>query len=191
MFARKKAEDDVQTPLQITVRDVEDSDAARRLVEKCAEKLEVFYERITSCRVMIDVPQRFPAGTPLAYNVHVDIRVPGEEIVITRQAHPELHTAIQEAFDAAGRRLQDYARRARGDMKHDTAMSRGTVTQLFPFEGHGFLTADDGREVYFHRHSVLDEAFERLDVGSVVRFVEEAGDKGPQASTVALAGRSH
>lgn len=181
----------MQTPLQITVRNVEDSDAARRLVEKGVGKLELFYGRITSCRAMIDVPQHFPAGTPIAYNVRVDIRVPGEEIVIKRQAHPELHTAIQEAFDAAGRRLQDYAQRARGDVKRAAEMSRGTVTQLFPFEGYGFLTTDDGREVYFHRHSVLDEAFERLEVGSVVRFVEEAGDKGPQASTVALAGRSH
>jgi cold shock CspA family protein/ribosome-associated translation inhibitor RaiA len=181
----------MQTPLQISVRSVEDSAAARELVQKCVEKLEVFYHRIISCRVMIDMPQRFPAGTPIAYNVRVDIRVPGEEIVIKRQAHPELHTAIQQAFDAAGRRLQDYARRIRGDVKQSAAMSRGTVTQLFPFEGYGFLQTDDGRNVYFHRHSVLDEAFERLEVGSVVRFVEEAGDQGPQASTVALVGMSH
>jgi cold shock CspA family protein/ribosome-associated translation inhibitor RaiA len=181
----------MQTPLQVAVRDVEDSEAAQELVRKCVEKLEVFYARITSCRVMIEVPQRFPAGTPIVYNVRVDIRVPGEEIVIRRQAHPELHTAIQDAFDTAGRRLQDYARRARGDVKHDTKMGRGTVTQLFPFEGYGFLQTDDGREVYFHRHSVIDEAFERLEVGSAVRFVEEVGEKGPQASTVALAGVSH
>jgi cold shock CspA family protein len=181
----------MQTPLQISMGNMEESDAARDLVRRYVAKLEVLYSRITSCRVMIDVPQRFPAGTPVAYNVRVDIRVPGEEIVIRRQAHPELHTAIQEAFDAAGRRLQDYARRMRGDVKQDTRMSRGTVTQLFPLEGYGFLQTDDGREVYFHKHSVLDEAFERLEVGSVVRFVEEAGDKGPQASTVALAGRSH
>lgn len=181
----------MQTPLQIAVRNVEDSETARALVRKCVEKLEVFYDRITSCRVMIEVPQRFPAGTPIAYNVRVDIRVPREEIVIKRQAHPELHTAIQEAFDAAGRRLQDYARRARGDVKRPAPMSRAIVTQLFPLEGYGFLQTDDGRDVYFHRHSVLDEAFERLEVGSVVRFVEEAGDKGPQASTVALAGMGH
>lgn len=181
----------MQTSLQIAVRNVEDSETARALVRKCVDKLEVFYNRITSCRVMIEVPQRFPAGTPIAYNVRVDIRVPREEIVIKRQAHPELHTAIQEAFDAAGRRLQDYARRARGDVKRSAPMSRAIVTQLFPFDGYGFLQTDDGREVYFHRHSVLDEAFERLEVGSVVRFVEEVGDRGPQASSVALAGASH
>lgn len=181
----------MQTPLQIAVRNMEDSETARALVRKCVDKLEVFYDRITGCRVMIEVPQRFPAGTPIAYNVRVDIRVPREEIVIKRQAHPELHTAIQDAFDAAGRRLQDYARRIRGEVKQSAAMSRGTVMQLFPFEGYGFLQTDDGRHVYFHRHSVLDEAFERLEVGSVVRFVEEAGEKGPQASSVALAGASH
>ncbi|HJS41964.1 MAG TPA: HPF/RaiA family ribosome-associated protein [Gemmatimonadales bacterium] len=107
----------MQTPPQISVRNVEDSDAARTLVQQCVEKLEVFYGRIISCRVMVEVPQRFPAGPPVAYNVRVDIRVPGEEIVIRRQANPELHTAIQDAFDAAGRRLQDYARRVRGDVK--------------------------------------------------------------------------
>jgi cold shock CspA family protein/ribosome-associated translation inhibitor RaiA len=186
-----RKESNMQTPLQISVRNVDDSDAARALVQKCVAKLEVFYSRIISCRVVVDAPQRFPAGTPVGYNVHVDIRVPGEEIVVRRQAHPELHTAIQEAFDAAGRRLQDYARRIRGDIKQSVTMSRGTVTQLFPFEGYGFLTSDDGREIYFHRHSVLDAAFEQLDVGSVVRFVEEVGVKGPQASTVTLAGISH
>ena len=68
---------------------------------------------------------------------------------------------------------------------------RGVVTQLFPYEGYGFLETEDGLEVYFHRHSVLDAAFDRLEIGSVVRFVEETGIKGPQASTVALAGTSH
>jgi hypothetical protein len=38
-------------------------------------------------------------------------------MVVTHQAHPELHTAIQRAFEAARRRVQDYARRQRGDVK--------------------------------------------------------------------------
>jgi ribosome-associated translation inhibitor RaiA len=46
-----------------------------------------------------------------------DITVPGGELVVKRQADPELHTAIQRAFDAARRRLQDYVRRQRGDVK--------------------------------------------------------------------------
>ena len=179
----------MQTPLQVTARNLEIDDATRRLVERHIKKLETFSPRITSCHVTIEVPQRFPAGAPIAYNVRVDLHLPGDEIVVKRQPHPELETAIQNAFAAAGRRLQDYARRIRGDVKRPVALERGTVTRLVPLEDHGFLTTRDGREVYFHRHSVLDGAFDRLEVGTVVRFTEEMGRQGPQASTVAISGR--
>ena len=53
-----------------------------------------------------------------------------------------------------------------------------------------FETAD-GRDIYFHRNSVLDNAFDRLTVGSEVRFVEEIGEKGPQASTVREVSKHH
>jgi cold shock CspA family protein/ribosome-associated translation inhibitor RaiA len=181
----------MQLPLRLSVRNTTLGEAGEALVRRSVEKLELFYDRITACHVVVEVPQRFPAGGSIVYNVRVDITVPGEEIVIKRQPHPELATAIQEAFDAAGRRLQDYARRQRGDVKGRAMLGRGVVTQLFPYEGYGFLETADGLEVYFHRHSVLDAAFDRLEIGSVVRFVEEAGIKGPQASTVALAGTSH
>ncbi len=182
----------MQMPLQIAVRNTDLSDVAEALIRRYVGKLETFYDRITACRVMVEVPQRYPAGGPIVYNVRIDVTVPGEEIVIRRQPHAELETAIQEAFDAAGRRIQDYARRQRrGEAKRRATPNRGVVTQLFPYEGYGFLQTDDGREVYFHRHSVLDEAFDRLEVGSAVRFEEEEGIKGRQASTVALAGTSH
>jgi cold shock CspA family protein len=63
------------------------------------------------------------------------------------------------------------------------------VVRLFPLEEYGFIEAEDGHEVYFQRNSVLHDAFDRLVVGSEVSFVEEEGDKGPQASTVKLAHR--
>jgi cold shock CspA family protein len=47
-----------------------------------------------------------------------------------------------------------------------------------------FIETADGCEVYFHCNSVLDDAFEHLTVGSEVRFVEEMGEKGPQATSV-------
>jgi cold shock CspA family protein len=53
-------------------------------------------------------------------------------------------------------------------------------------EGYGFLTTDDGREVYFHKDSVLNQGFQRLKLGARVIFAEEQGDKGPQASTVKI-----
>ena len=45
--------------------------------------------------------------------------------------------------------------------------------------------------IYFHRNSALDNAFDKLEVGSEVRFVEEMGERGPQASTVTLVGKHH
>jgi cold shock CspA family protein len=97
--------------------------------------------------------------------------------------------AIRDAFKAAGRRLEDYARRQRGDVKSREARPLAKVSQLFPDKGYGFLATADGRDIYFHKGSVLNRAFGRLRVGTTVSFVEEQGDKGPQASTVRIAGR--
>jgi cold shock CspA family protein len=58
-------------------------------------------------------------------------------------------------------------------------------------EDYGMIKMPDGRQIYFHRNSVLDGAYDKLIEGSEVRFVEEAGDEGPQASTVILIGKHH
>jgi cold shock CspA family protein len=94
--------------------------------------------------------------------------------------------AIKEAFDIARRRLQDYSRRQRGAVKADARQPRGRVSELFPVDEYGYIEAADGHEVYFQKDSVVKDAFKRLAVGSAVSFVEEPGDKGPQASTVKL-----
>jgi cold shock CspA family protein len=141
--------------------------------------------------------------------VRIDLTVPGEEIVVAHDASlhagakdveaekatkadepdPErkhARVAIREAFEIVRRRLQDFARRQRGDVKTAARPPRGQVSQLFPIDEYGYLTADDGHEVYFQKSSVIGNAFERLAVGSTVSFVEEPGEKGPQASTVKL-----
>jgi cold shock CspA family protein len=122
----------------------------------------------------------------MRYSVCIDLGVPGGELAITRRPRESLETAVQEAFDAAQRRLQDEARGSQGRGKLDRTAPRGTVTRLLPYEGDGFITADDGHEIYFDRASVLDGSLVRLEEGMDVRYREEAGEKGPQASTVAL-----
>jgi cold shock CspA family protein len=107
---------------------------------------------------------------------HLEVHVP----------HRELRQAIDDAFKAMGRRLQDYARRQRRDVKTHEPPSRAHVSKLVPAEGYGFLETPGGREIYFHQNSVLDGGFRHLKIGTAVSFVEEAGDKGPQASTVQL-----
>jgi cold shock CspA family protein len=60
----------------------------------------------------------------------------------------------------------------------------GRIARLDRAEGYGFIGTPDGREIYFHRNSVVNAGFDRLEEGDPVRFHEEAGEKGPQASTV-------
>ncbi len=100
--------------------------------------------------------------------------------------HKKLRQAINDAFKAAGRRLEDFARRQRGDVKTHELLPIGRVNRLIKEKGYGFLTTLDGREIYFHKDSVLNRGFSRLKVGSSVSFAEEAGEKGPQASTVRI-----
>ena len=69
----------------------------------------------------------------------------------------------------------------------------GNVQHISPYEGFGFIETRDGREIYFHRNSVLNGAFEKLEIGAEVRFevAEAESEKGPQATTVRLIGKHH
>jgi cold shock CspA family protein len=163
-----------------------------------------------ACRVAVESPRRHREGGP--YGLRIDLTVPGGELVIkhepslstrarqlgeaeirkhleARNLHKNLRQAINDAFKAAGRRLQDYARRQRGDVKHRESPQVAKVNQLSQEKGYGFLVTPNGREIYFHKDSVLNRAFGRLRVGTSVIFAEEQGDKGPQASSVRITAR--
>jgi cold shock CspA family protein len=60
------------------------------------------------------------------------------------------------------------------------------VVRKFDGEGYGFLKTPDGREIYFHQNAVVGTDYERLEVGTQVRFEETMGDMGPQATTVRI-----
>ncbi len=178
----------MESTLQITFRDIPPSPAIEARIRAEAAELEQFYDRITRCRVVVELPHRHQQQGRL-YGVRIDLTVPGEEIVIGREpghdhAHEDVYVAIRDAFDAAKRQLQDHARRERVQTKHHDSASEGRVARLLRDLGYGFIETPEGREVYFHRNSVLDGGFDRLAAGMPVRFVEELGEKGPQATTV-------
>ena len=87
---------------------------------------------------------------------------------------------------AARRKLQDYERRRRQQVKFHADPAQGRVSELDRERQFGRIESDNGRSIYFHRNSLLGFPFDELAVGSAVRFVEEAGDLGPQASTVRI-----
>lgn len=174
--------------LQITARDVTLSSAEEGAIRDAAAHLGTFWDGITSCRVVVEMPRR-RGHTGRLYNVRIALGLAGGEVVIKRHPRDSVLTAIQEAFRAAERRVQDAARRARRDVKLTRTAPRGTVTRLLPWEGYGFITTADGREIYFDRKSVLAGAFDRLEEGMDVRFAEKPGDAGPQATSVAITRR--
>ncbi|UCF68650.1 MAG: HPF/RaiA family ribosome-associated protein [Acidobacteriota bacterium] len=176
-------------PLTVTKRDVEIPESVEVLIEERALKLERYFPRITGCRIVVEGPgnRHRTGGT---YKVKIDLTVPGRELVINMQEHEELLVAIREAFEAARRQLEDYARLQRGSVKQHVPEPLGRVIRVIEDEGYGFIETEDGREVYFHRNAVLAPGFERITEGARVRFVEVAGDEGPQASTVEIKHRA-
>jgi cold shock CspA family protein/ribosome-associated translation inhibitor RaiA len=176
----------MELDLRFTVRNTTLTKKAEQIVRREAAKLERFHPRIVSCRVVVGPEHRFPTGAPVTYTVRIELTVPRGRLLTTRQRGRELWTVVQRAFDAAARQLEDHIRLLRGELGTATEERRGRVARLFPWEGYGFLETPDGREVYFHRNAVSPPGFDRLAVGVPVRFHEEAGDKGPQASTVTM-----
>ena len=148
-----------------------------------------------SCRVAVEAPHKHHHKGKL-YHVRINITVPDKELVVSREpdqhhAHEDVYVAIRDAFDAMRRQLEDYARRRRGKVKRHEAPPHGRIAKLFPEENYGNIETLDGRLVYFHQNSVVDTDFSKLETGSEVRFVEEMGEKGPQASTVYVIGKHH
>ncbi len=104
----------MQGPVQITYRGMPSSAALEEAVRERAAKLEQFYARIGSCRVVIEQPARHQQRGK-EFVVHVDLKVPGGEIAVNRDHHEDVYVALRDAFDAARRKLEEYARTQRGD----------------------------------------------------------------------------
>lgn len=180
----------MEYPVQITFRGIEPTDAIREAVEKRAKKLERFYDKIESCDVVIEAPHR-RRQTGNAFQIKIRLGVPGEDVFVSREpterpAHDDLYLAINDSFKEATRLLQDHVRRRRRLVKKHEPPEIARVARLFPEEGYGFIRTPDGREIYFHENAVLEGGFPKLSEGTEVRFAEEMGVKGPQATTVEI-----
>jgi cold shock CspA family protein len=137
---------------------------------------------------VFEVPHRSPSN-PLEFHVRVETRVPDRELVVSRdpgdrRAHFDPYVAVRDAFDAMERQLEAHAQKIRGRTKTHAAPLQGRILRMFP--EHGFVSTNDGREIYFHRNAVVDADFEDLEEGMAVELSVVHGESamGPQASTV-------
>lgn len=182
----------MKLPLQITFRDLDSSPALADAVRRRTERLDAICDRLISCRVAIEAPNRHTHHGPSQYHVRVDVKAPGIELVSSHtppDVKPDLYVLIDQAFDDMERQVEDWVRMARWDVKRHGRSPHARIAKIFRARGYGFLEAPDGREIYFHKNSVLRNKWDQLEVGMEVRFAEEDGDKGPQASTVDVVGK--
>jgi ribosomal subunit interface protein len=102
--------------MQITIRDIDHSEALEAHIRDKAKKLDEFFNHIMSCRVVVEMPHKHHRQGK-QFNVRIDIGVPGSEIVVNRDHAEDIYVALRDAFDAAKRQLEEYARKIRGDIK--------------------------------------------------------------------------
>jgi ribosome-associated translation inhibitor RaiA len=183
----------MQIPVEITFKEMERSEALEARIRDWVAKLDRVFPRIVRCDVMVETPHRRHRNGR-QYHVRIRMTVPGGEIVTSRDpgpdgAHEDAYVALRDAFQAARRQLEDHVRKSlRRDIKVRETAQHARVTYLDVEREWGWLEPDDGRRVYFHKNSVLG-GVDRLTVGDEVRYTEEDGREGPQASTVAPIGQ--
>src|SRR6266478_9980967 len=105
----------LQVPLEIAFHNIESSPWAERKIRARVAELERLYDRLVSCRVRIDQRAKDLTGT-IPPVVHIELGIPGRaDLVVSHEPdhllrkyrHPDLHTAINEAFRIAERQLLD------------------------------------------------------------------------------------
>lgn len=179
-------------PLEIVFHGVEPSDSVEARIREKAARLNRRHQELMSCRVVIDRPhQHHRHGN--GWQVAVEMMVPpGHELTVRKdsgghagEVHDNLIRVLDEAFEAALRRLDKLQQRQRGETKsHESpASSHGKIQRLVG--DHGFLLDVTGDTVYFHAHAVQAPLrFAELSEGMAVSFATEQGAQGPQACWV-------
>jgi cold shock CspA family protein len=182
----------MQMPVDIDIQGMKASDALRASILENVAGLERRFGRVTACRVAVRAPSEHHRNGGL-YEVTIRLLLPqGREVEIARtphvdERHADVSFAVNDAFKRARRRLRDESQRLRGEVKAHNTQPIATVKKVDDM--FGFLETPDGRDIYFHRNSVVNDAFSQLLPGARVTYCEATGEKGAQASTVKLLGK--
>lgn len=110
----------MQRPLQITIRDIPESEALEAHIREKVEKLEKFHSHIVGCHVVVEMPHKHMHQGKL-FNLRIDVKVPGGEVVVNRDQSEDIYVALRDAFDAMQRALEEYGRKQRGEVKFHQA----------------------------------------------------------------------
>ncbi len=180
----------MQVPLELAFVNMEPSEFVEARIRERVARLEKHFPRLISCRVAVEMPHhRHQKGN--LYHIRIEMGVPQKDLVISRApgdvaAHFDPYVAINDAFSAAERKLEEYSRVLQGDVKEQSGQLQGRILRMFSDQGYGFIETVDHREIYFHRNSVVDADFDDLEAGQTVELVLVHGESpmGLQATTV-------
>lgn len=178
----------MQQPLQITIRDIGQSEMIEEQIRHRAEKLNKFSDQIISCHVVVELVQQSQHQGKL-YTVRINLAIPGKELVVNHNEKEDLYVAIREAFDDMVRQLEKRIQLRHGEVKAHAPVITGEIVRLFKEDEFGFIANVDGDEFYFNAGNVVHPTFKKLEVGMQVHFIEMMGDEGPQAHRVSAKDR--
>jgi len=199
----------METTPEIMFKGLEKTVYIDKLIRRGIAKLERVCDYIISARITVEEMQtRHRTDNPYRILIEISIR-DRPDIVVERLSNKVKKTldepdqigsrpvrkqsAREEAlpafiistFDSARRELEKIIEKQRGAVKiHPQQKARAVVEKIFRDQEYGFLRDLDGQSVYFNRNSVLHDHWEHLKVGTAVRYTQELGDKGLQASIV-------
>lgn len=112
----------MKTPLAIHFEGLDPSEFIEARVRDEVAKLEHFFDKIISCRVVVEKPHKHHhKGNQ--YGVKIFMSLPGNNLVSVdhnpgkNETHEDVYVAIRDSFNAARRQLQDTVRKMQGKVK--------------------------------------------------------------------------
>ena len=182
----------MQEPLEISFNDIEKTPQLEALIREKTERLEKFSDAIVSCHVDVAQPHAHQ-NSGSGYRVRIELRVPPKDSLVAHEhsSHGNIHdtveTVVNRAFDALERQLKEHTERLRQDQReHSEEDAPGTVIVIDQDKRYGIIKTAAGRDIYFTDSAVLHDDFDRIEIGTAVRYEDQPGDNGPRASTVEI-----
>ncbi len=174
--------------LQLEGRNVEIRASWQAKVEEEKNRIDRHHAGLVHhLRITVESTSQHREG---GFEVRTVASVPNDTVVVKRRGD-NVRQLLTESFDVLGGLLKEFQRKRRQTVKvqEDDRLptATGEVKSLFPFESYGFISATDGREIYFHENALKDLAMGDLAEGMAVRYAETEGEKGPAATWVRAA----
>ncbi|HWF63629.1 MAG TPA: HPF/RaiA family ribosome-associated protein [Rhizomicrobium sp.] len=120
-------------PLELSFHNMQPSDALKAAVQKHVRKLDSLKSHLIGCRVVIEMPHKNHRTGQNLPDVHIVMRVPGKELVVSREmAHAgnkktptDAYAVLDNAFAVAQSQLKEHRRIVQGDVKYKSGETRG------------------------------------------------------------------